>query len=218
MEKIWVPLRAHLHLCMKPTSNTAVDLFSALQGSDLKQRNAALKQLYLNPVVNAKVREWVKSYALRDKEPDDVLQEAIILLDDLVRNGRFRGESKVETFLLGICKNLIRDGSKKVDRIFFKDEVTDNDFRDEDAVADSLIAAELSALELQRDAHLMEAMRQLSTVCQEALRLYYLENKSMRELADARGLANPEQAKKNVHRCRESLREIITGNPFFKNF
>lgn len=202
---------------MKTATTVSIDLFSALQGSDLKNRNAALKQLYLNPMINAKVREWVKTYALRGKEPDDVLQEAIIVLNESVRDGRFRGESRVETFLLGICKNIIRDGSKKVGRVFFKEEVTDNDFKDEDTVADSLVASELSEQELQRDAHLMEAMRGLSAVCQEALRLYYLENKSMREVADARGLANPEQAKKNVHRCRESLREALMGNPFFNN-
>ena len=202
---------------MKTVSISSFDLFSALQGNDLKSRNAALRSLYMNPMINAKVREWVKTYALRDKEPDDVLQEGIILLDDLVRNGRFRGESRVETFLLGICKNLIRDGSKKAHRVFFKDEVTDNDLKDEDTVADSLVASELSAMETQRDGELMAAMRQLSPVCQDALRLYYLESKSMREVAEARGLANPEQAKKNVHRCRENLREAILGNPFLQN-
>lgn len=177
--------------------------------ADPVRRNRAFASLYRSPVVNGKIREWAKVYNLRDKEPDDVLQEGIILLDEMLRSGRFRAESRVDTFLLGICKNLMRDGLKKVNRILLKDTLPDSALHSADELADYLVLAELTDAERQRDQALREAMSRLTDKCQEALRLYYFEQMTMQQVAEARQLANADQAKKAVFRCRESLRELI---------
>lgn len=192
------------------------DLTKAILSQDYKARNAAYRALYQSPVVEGKIREWAKQYELRDKTPDDVLQEAVILLDEAVRHGRFRGESKAETFLLGICKNLIRDSSKKVQRIVFKETIPDSALHAADDLADHISLKEETDAERRRDNALQEALGKLSDKCQEALRLYYFEQKNMAEVAEARGLANAEQAKKNVFRCRESLKELIQTNPILQ--
>lgn len=157
-------------------------------------------------------------YNLHDKTPDDVLQEAIILLDDLIRSGRFRAESKVETFLLGICKNLMRDSAKKVKRVIFKESIPEDALRSEDALADHMEMVELKEQESNRDHALTEVMKKLTDKCREALRLYYFEQKTMVEVALARQLANAEQAKKAVFRCRESLKDLIGTDSRFRQF
>lgn len=194
------------------------DLIAALQSTDQNRRNQAFKILYKSPVVNGKIRDWAKMYNLRDKTPDDVLQEAIILLDDLIRSGRFRVESRVETFLLGICKNLIRDSSKKVTRVVFKETIPEEALKSEDHLADCMEMTELHEQEQRRDNALTEVMKKLTDKCREALRLYYFEQKSMVEVAAARQLANAEQAKKAVFRCRESLKELLGNDPKFRAF
>jgi RNA polymerase sigma factor (sigma-70 family) len=171
----------------------------------------------MSPVVNGKIRDWAKMYNLRDKDPDDVLQEGIILLDEMVRSGRFRAECRVETFLLGICKNLIRDSVKKVNRIVLKDEIPDSAFKSEDALADFMETFEQVHAENRRDVALHDAIKQLTEKCQDALRLYYFEQKSMAEVAEMRNLANAEQAKKAVFRCRESLRSLIEDDPVLQS-
>jgi len=198
---------------MKIVQMSPPDLTAALLSTDPQRRNQAFKMLYTSPMVNGKIRDWAKMYNLRDKTPDDVLQEGIILLDELARTGRFRGESKVETFLLGICKNLIRDSVKKVNRVVLKDTIPESAMSDEDEMADHLELFELTDAEQRRDKSLQEVMRQLTEKCQAALRLYYFEQKSMAEVAEARQLANAEQAKKAVFRCRESLRELVSAHP-----
>lgn len=198
---------------MKTVQMSPPDLTAALTGTDPQRRNQAFKTLYMSPVVNGKIRDWAKMYNLRDKMPDDVLQEGIILLDELIRSGRFRGESRVETFLLGICKNLIRDSVKKVNRVVLKDAFTDAALYSEDELADYLELSELTQAEQRRDNALLEAMSRLTDKCREALRLYYFEQKSMAEIALARALANAEQAKKAVFRCRESLRGLVKEHP-----
>lgn len=189
----------------------------SILSTDPRKRNQAFKALYMSPVVAGKVRDWAKTYNLSGKTPDDVIQEGIILLDELARNGRFRGESKAETFLLGICKNLIRDSAKKVKRVVFKESLSDADLNSEDSVADHMVLEELEDAGQRRDQALQEALGQLTDKCRDALKLYYFENKSMADVAASRGLANPDQAKKAVFRCRESLRELIHNNPFLHN-
>lgn len=197
---------------MKIIQNTAQDLTESILSNDPQRQNRALKSLYMNPMVNAKVKDWAKLYNLRDKMPDDVLQEAMVLLYDMVLDGRFRGASKVETFLLGICKNLIRDSVKKVSRVQWKDSFTDAELRSEDEAADQILLVEQAEGERHRDDELGKAIGQLTANCQDSLKLYYYHNKSMTEIAEARQLANAEQAKKAVHRCRESLRNLISAN------
>jgi RNA polymerase sigma factor (sigma-70 family) len=198
---------------MKTVQMSPPDLTAALLGTDPQRRNQAFKTLYMSPVINGKIRDWAKMYNLRDKTSDDVLQEGVILLDELIRTGRFRGDSRVETFLLGICKNLIRDSVKKVNRVVLKDSFNDAALSSEDDVADHLELSELTQAEQRRDNALQEAMRQLTDKCREALSLYYFEQKTMAQVAEARNLANAEQAKKAVFRCRESLRGLVSEHP-----
>jgi len=203
---------------MKVIHMNPTDLTAALLSSDQTRRNQAFKMLYKSPVVNGKIRDWAKMYNLRDKTPDDVLQEAIILLDELIRSGRFRAESKVETFLLGICKNLIRDSTKKVTRVVFKETIPEESLKSEDQLADHIEMIEIREQEQSRDYALTEIMKKLTDKCREALRLYYFEQKTMMEVALARQLANAEQAKKAVFRCRESLKDLIGNDPRFRQF
>ena len=197
---------------MKIVTIEANDLAQAIRSGDAVRRNQAFKQLYMSARVHGKIREWVKTYNLTGKEPDDILQEGMILLDKLVCSDRFRAESKVETFLLGICKNLIRDGVKKVRRVVLKDSLPESALQSEETLADYLEMQETTEAGTRRDQALHEVLRQLTDKCQEALRLYYFEQKSMVEIAAARSLANADQAKKAVYRCREQLRDLIEGN------
>ena len=215
----WVPIN-------ETTTNTRdMDIFelnpdnlqSGILSSDPAKRNQAFRLLYESRQVKAKIREWADFYGLKGMANSDVLQEAIILLDKTVREGKFKGESRVETFLLGICKNIIRDGSKKASKVILADSFSDN-LTDEGDIADNnLMLMEQSDTEMRRDDALKKAMSQLTEKCQENLRLYYFDNQAMAAVAAARGLANAEQAKKAVSRCRQSLREIIAENTFFQS-
>jgi RNA polymerase sigma factor (sigma-70 family) len=201
---------------MKATFNAAFDVKAALFSGDEALQNKAYRALYMSGKIQAKVQDWANYYNLRDKQPEDVLQEAMVLLFDAVENSRFRGECQAETFLLGICKNLIRDSGKRVRYVVFKESITDADLT-ADAVADQLVLSERTEEEEQKEQALREAMNGLTDKCREALKKYYFENKNMDTIAQEAQLANREQAKKAVHRCRESLRSLLSGYPIFKN-
>ena len=194
---------------MKIVTMNGKEFSAAITSGDINRRNAALKLLYKSPVINGTIRTWVNQYNIVKMAPDDILQEGIILLDALVREGKFREESKPETFLLGICRNLIRDNKKKVDRIQLKETFTDAEMDSGETASDALELVELQEEEESRDQLLRKAMAALTENCREALKSYYLDQKSMAQVADDRGLANAKQAKKAVDRCRQSLREKL---------
>ena len=190
----------------------------AVTSGDPAKRNEAYNQLCRNKILLLKTMSWANFYGLQKVGPEDILQEAIILLDQKLREGEYQGKSKVETFLLGICKNMIRDNVKaKKGRLVLKKEITDLDCPDEDAVADQMFFESTSDLETRRDELLGKTMEGLTDKCRDALKLYYFEQKSMKEVAYERNLANEEQAKKAVYRCRQQLRELILTNPELLN-
>jgi RNA polymerase sigma factor (sigma-70 family) len=186
-----------------------------IAGEDIEKRNRALKTLYNDPIVLHKVKAMVNDYNLTRKTADDILQEGVILVDNIIRKGGFKGESKVSTFLLAVCRNLIRDANKKVDRIEWRETIQDYDLKKLDEVGDlsGIELKELNNEERQRDEALMKVLGEMSEKCKEAIMGYYFKNMSMEQLANARGLANKEQAKKAVYRCRNQLREAIVNNP-----
>ncbi|MBN8682185.1 MAG: sigma-70 family RNA polymerase sigma factor [Chitinophagales bacterium] len=202
---------------MKQTSMSAEELSKALMSTDLQRKNMAYKALFQNPMVRATVQDWIAYYQPRGVDADEIIQEAMILLDETLLNGGFRAESKVTTFLLGICKNLIRSGARKVSRVVFKSEISDAEMNNPDAMANHIELIEQETLEAKRDELIQQALHTLTDKCQEALQAYYFENKTMAQVAEDRGLANAEQAKKAVHRCREKLRETLVANPDLQN-
>ena len=102
-----------------------------------------------------------------------------------------------------------------------EEEITEKEFGKSEELARMLVdiseGNENEEEEEQKEQALRQAMNGLTDKCREALKKYYFENKNMDTIAQEAQLANREQAKKAVHRCRESLRSLLSGHPIFKN-
>ncbi|MBX2927401.1 MAG: sigma-70 family RNA polymerase sigma factor [Saprospiraceae bacterium] len=183
----------------------------------MTQRNRALKSLYMDEVVNGKIISMISDYNSK-ADPDDVLQEGVILLDEMIRTDKFRGDSKVRSFLIGICKNIIRNDLRSSRKVVLKEEIAEHDREDADTPEDRMMVEEQSDLEKKRDQLLKECLGALTENCREVLGLYYYQSYKMAQIADERGLKNAHQAKKAVDRCRQQLRTLITAKPALANF
>jgi RNA polymerase sigma factor (sigma-70 family) len=204
---------------MKVILQTDDALIAAIKSDDMGRRDGALKQLLLDPVVNGKIRDLLNFFNLKNLDADEILQEGLILLDELIRLGKFRGESAVRTFLISICKNLMRNNLKKVNKVVLKESFDDRDSDDHEEGADGrILIEEKTEAETRRDDILKQLMTQITGGCHETLTLYYFKAMSMAQVAAERGLANAEQAKKATHRCREQLRDLIVKNPQLGQF
>lgn len=204
---------------MQPNQYKDEDIIAAIKSGDAKAKNAALKQLYMDRVLTIKVKELVQIYGNSRHDPEEVIQEGIILFLQLVLKEKFQGKSAVRTFVIGICKNLIRNKTKKSSRIITKEQITDQERGEyEISPEEEVIVVEKSEAELKREQILQTLLSQLGENCSEVLSLYYYKAKSMAQIATARNLKNANQAKKAASRCRERLRKLIKAQPQLADF
>ena len=197
---------------------TDKELVAALCSGVALERDRALKQLLLDPVVNGKVRDLLNMYNLKHLEADDILQEGLILLDDLVRTQKFRGDSAVRSYYIGICKNLMRADMGRVKRVYYTDNELEMDDKDETSADTRIVLAEKNDMEQKRELVLKSLLSQITEGCQETISLYYYKAFSTAQVAAERGLANANQGKKALDRCRGQLRNLISDNPNLATF
>lgn len=196
-------------------------LLQKMRSNNRQERNEALKSLYNDNTVNFKIREMSRDYNYQ-ADADDALQDGIILLDEMVRDGRFRGESSVKTFLISICRNLMRNKVRSAEKVTYKEEIKEADLSDtsvHDATPEeAILIIETSENEQKRDAILRGLLTQLTERCQDVLRLYYYESYNMAKIALERGLKNANQAGKAADQCRKQLYSLISEQPTLMNF
>ncbi len=204
-----------------------------LQSANESEVNRAIDTLYASRIVQAKVRTMAKDYNLRHAEPEDILQDAMLLLykasrptvseatGEITAPPVFRGQCKVETFLIGIARNMIRAGArygtqqrdgKRIQRVEFRDSITDQDFANASDVSEWIVLVDQHELAAKRDARLHEVMQQLTEKCKERLALRYFQGWAMAEIAKTTGLDNENQAKKALYKCRQQLNRLIKND------
>jgi len=138
-------------------------------------------------------------------DADDLLQEAVIVLWERVRDGSFEYRSKLSTFLYGVVKNL---WSRRLARKR-RERPADPDpdaiaGEDPDALETIVRSEEIEAVQ--------NAMRKLSEQCRKLLLLFYWEMKPMEEIATLMGFANADTAKSKKYQCKKSLESLLSGS------
>lgn len=196
-------------------------LLQKMRSTSRLERNEALKSLYNDNTINFKIREMAREYNYK-ADADDALQDGVILLDEMVRDGRFRGESSVKTFLISICRNIMRNKVRSAEKVVFKEEIKETDLSDtsvRDATPEeAILIVEASEKEQKRDAILRGLLTEMTDRCQDVLRLYYYESYNMAKIALERGLKNANQAGKAADQCRKQLFSLISEQPTLMNF
>jgi RNA polymerase sigma factor (sigma-70 family) len=54
-----------------------------------------------------------------------------------------------------------------------------------------------------------ECLQQMGDVCRKVLSLYYFDNYSMQEIAEALGFANADTAKTKKYKCKKDLDQLV---------
>lgn len=132
----------------------------------------------------------------------DMLQEALVILWERIRDGRYVHESKLTTFLMGTVKNLWlrRLARKRREPV----GVPDLEF---------LPDGEQGTLETMVDeeeaSSVGRALERLGDPCKTLLILFYWDELSMEEIAARMGFANADTAKAKKYQCKKSLRTML---------
>ncbi|MBL7941531.1 MAG: sigma-70 family RNA polymerase sigma factor [Flavobacteriales bacterium] len=172
------------------------------------RENQALRFIY---------REYytqIRSIVIRNRGSEDdareVFQEGIIALHKNIRTGKFRGESALGSYLYAICRLLwlkkLRKNSQSPLLIEDKEKYSED-------IASSEFDIEWIERNESQERAISALFAHLGEVCRTILRLYYYENKTMKEIAGATGFKDEQNARNKKAKCINALRSLIDASP-----
>jgi RNA polymerase sigma factor (sigma-70 family) len=182
---------------------TDEQLISDICGGNQQKRDTALHYFVSNPAL----RHWASRYVSeKGGSPDDVKDvfiESLAIFDRDIREGKFRGESSLQTFFHAIFKWKWTSFRRK----FYKTLPANMPAPEKEKES-----PEFDFLKEEQQSLMNAAIARLDERCQQLLQLYKLDY-SMKELVEELGITNVNMAKKQAAKCREKLRDILLGDP-----
>ena len=135
----------------------------------------------------------------------DIFQEAMIVLYEKARSGSFELNSQLKTYLYSVCRRL---WLKRLNQqLRFSPEV--------DNLEETVPVEEDVERHEQRNKDFLvmeQSLKSLGEPCKSLLEAYYLEKKSMVDIATDFGYTNADNAKNQKYKCLMRLKKIFAQN------
>jgi RNA polymerase sigma factor (sigma-70 family) len=135
------------------------------------------------------------------EDAKDIFQEAMIVLYEKVQSGTFELNCQIKTFVYSVSK-----------RLWLKRLMQQNRFNLSDGHEESVsVDEEMEEHEKRNTEFLMmeKAMNGLGEPCKSLLEAFYLQKKSMQEIASSFGYTNSENAKNQKYKCLMRLKKLF---------
>lgn len=182
-------------------------LLAMMRGQEA-EREAALHYIYVEAGWCSIARRLLRANGSSREEAEDAIQEAMIVLDNHVRNYQYQQAASLKNFFIGICKGRWRSNRRSRQRL---------DYTDQPLPPDAAHNREPEVLMLEKEQKdlVRQMLRTLDERCRDLLSLYRLSY-SMEEIAVEMDLGNANNARQRVHQCREKLSKLIASHPHFQ--
>lgn len=138
----------------------------------------------------------------REEDAKDVLQEAVIILWERVRSGRYEHASKLSTFVVATARNIWLRRLARARREVPGDWANDSFPSEDPSRLDSMI-------ETEETEGVLKAMSLLGEPCYKLLLLFYWEELSMERIASELGFANADTVKSKKYQCKKELQRLL---------
>lgn len=169
--------------------------------------NQAVSKLYNS------LKKPVLSYLARYKnlltdDKQDIFQDAIICLVTNARKEGFRLSSRLETFVIGIVKNLVSNRLRKSKKL------TPIDAGEECFSVIDVVASdddiEMTIEKNEKVSIAKTIIRQIGENCRNLLLSFYIEEKSYKEITEMGVYANEDSAKTAKNKCMTKIKSVAS--------
>jgi RNA polymerase sigma factor (sigma-70 family) len=133
----------------------------------------------------------------------DIFQEAMIILYEKARSGSFELNCQLKTYLYSVCRRLWLKRLSQLQRI--SPEV--GKLEEAVSIEDDLERHEQRNKEFQV---MEQCLASLGEPCKSLLEAYYLDTKSMTEIAADFGYTNADNAKNQKYKCLMRLKKLFS--------
>jgi DNA-directed RNA polymerase specialized sigma24 family protein len=176
--------------------NKSKDYISRIEKGG-REREEAIFELYEHTTLKSSVYALIQKEGGSNEDAEDIWQDAIVVFDANIRNGKFRQEGSIEGYLYGIARMLWKNKVKKSKKIGYLEGVELTQIPD-------MIAPEPDV----RLEKLNFAILQMQKKCVRILTML-LEAHSMEHIAKQMGYKSKDVAKKEASICRKKLKAMI---------
>lgn len=149
------------------------------------------------------VYRGMKKYRLKEEDSLDVYNETIIAATLHIESGRFKGNSKISTYLFSIfsnrSKNKIRD--LKTNKFTFADDIPDLPDRARSMLYKLIEQESVKQLEAYLD--------EIGDTCKQILLLREYHGYNFEEIAEKIGFKTAQSVSSMKYRCMEKLKKLI---------
>ena len=178
------------------TDTNEQDLLKGLAKNDKQAVETIYKQNY------TMVQTLVMNNNGSTEDAKDIFQEAMIVLFEKVKSGSFELNCLLKTYIYSVCRRLWLKRLNQLQRIS----------PDVEGIEETVPVEEELEMHEQKNAdfQLMEkAMQHLGEPCKSLLEAYYLQKKSMVEIAGNFGYTNADNAKNQKYKCLLRLKKLF---------
>jgi len=172
---------------------------------DRSQLDGAIRfiyQQYAEPVSS-----FIMSRGGSQHDAEDIFQETVVAFIEVVKNGKFREEASIKTFLIAIAKNIWYNALNKRKRSAEREKIYEMDRESEEqdvghSIGDREMKQKLRGL-----------LDYLGEPCKKLLILFYYNNLSMKEMLDHLPYENEQVIRNKKYKCLQQLTGILKENP-----
>jgi RNA polymerase sigma factor (sigma-70 family) len=135
------------------------------------------------------------------EDAKDIFQETMIVLYEKVQSGTFELNCLIKTFIYSVSRRLWLKKLMQQNRFTISEAQEDVVSVDEETVDHEKRNTEFSMME--------KAMSSLGEPCKSLLQAFYLQKKSMQDIATNFGYTNAENAKNQKYKCLMRLKKLF---------
>lgn len=145
------------------------------------------------------------------QDAEDTIQEVIVTFIDIIRNGKFRGESSIKTFLMSLTRNLWLNNLRKKERSSARDVIFE---KQRGQVEDNMLE---HIAEREKKKQVLLLLEQAGEICKKILLLFYFQELSMKEMLAHLPYDNEQVIRNKKSKCLQKLSEQVKNNPALLN-
>lgn len=162
------------------------------------QQSRAIDEVYQHfPTIRA----WIVKNSGAEEDARDIFQEGLLILCKKALQPEFELTCSPGTYLFSVCRHLWIDVLRKSKPTMSISTVSSPPVVDEESI---LRMREKEARYLAMD----EILMKIGEKCQQLLRLFYLEKRSMKEIAKLFGFSGERSAKVQKYKCLKRAKAL----------
>lgn len=182
-------------------STVQMDLVTEILKADINKPVTYMYEHYFDAV-----EIDIKAKGGNHQDAADIFQEAVLIVIDKIKSRKFRGESNVRTFLLGITRNLWLHEKRSRERRSGRE----TDFSRTEEAQSEIVERKFS---IDNTNIIRSLFEQVGELCSEILSGVYYEKMSMKELLSRFDYENEQVLRNRKSRCMKKLKGLLSKNP-----